>query len=340
MPESLAATDAVGAAPTISVIIVSYNTREMTLECLETLGARLPTGVATETFVVDNGSADGTVAAVRARFPTVTVVENPANTGFGAANNLAMARARGEYLLLLNSDAFPREDAIARLVECLRRHPAAGVVGPRLLNQDGTLQRSCYPFPSPATAWRENLGWGRRWPGRRGQGAPTPDDARWAHDTERSVAWVIGACLLVRRQVCAQVGGFDERFFMYQEEADWQKRIRAAGWQVVFTPAAEVVHLAGASGRDEPVRVNRHFFESLDKYMLKHHGTAGFLSVRAAMLAGGSLRAVGWAARALASPAGSDRRTRAVQRARFHAWLTGRQLSTGLPPGNGKERPA
>ena len=117
---------------------------------------------------------------------------------------------------------------------------------------------------------------------------------------------------------------------MYQEEADWQKRIRAAGWQIAFTPTAEVVHLAGASGRAEPARVEGHFFESLDKYVLKHHGVIGFLLVRAAMLVGCTVRAVGWAALALAAP---RRRRAAIHRAWQHLKLVVRQLSTGLPTG-------
>jgi N-acetylglucosaminyl-diphospho-decaprenol L-rhamnosyltransferase len=314
-------------APILSVIIVSYNTREMTLECLQTLGAQLPASLRAEIFVVDNGSADGSAAAVRAGFPAVIVIENPANTGFGAANNLALRRAAGRYLLLLNSDAFPKPGAISALIDFLERNPGVGVAGPRLLYPDGSMQQSCYRFTTPASAWLENL-----WLTKLLSWRPAFEDYySWDHASQRDVDFVIGACLLLRREVYEQTGGFDERFFMYQEEADWQKRIRAAGWRIVFTPGAEVVHIAGASSKDQPVRINRHLFDSLDKYMIKHHGIVGLALLRGAMIAGCSLRALAWGALALIP----SRREKAAPRARLHAWLVGRQLRTGLPPREG-----
>lgn len=314
------------ASPTLSVLIVSYNTREMTLECLRVLTRELPPGISTEILVVDNASSDGSADAIRTAFPEVRLSVSARNHGFGAANNLALARARGRYLLLLNTDAFPRPGALAAMVRCLERHADVGVVGPRLFYGDGTRQQSCFRFTTPLYAWMENLGITKLC-----RRHPALDDYRgWDHASERAVDFVIGACLLLRREVYEQVGGFDERFFMYQEEADWQKRIRQEGWRVVFTPEGEVVHLAGASGKAEPVRVSGHFFESLDKYMLKHHGLPGFLSVRGAMLIGCSARAVGWAALALAS---RSRRKAAGDRARKHLCLVKRQLLTGPPVG-------
>lgn len=310
---------------TVSAIIVSYNTRAMTLECLRVLMGELR-GFSAEVFVVDNASTDGSTEAVRAEFPEVRLLVSPHNAGFGAANNVAMQQARGRYLLLLNTDAFPRPSSVATLVDFLNKNPNVGVVGPRLSYQDGSLQQSCFRCTTPFYAWAENSGLTkllRRY--------SALDDYRgWDHASERDVDFVIGACLMLRREVYEQIGGFDERFFMYQEEADWERRIKQVGWRVVFTPTADVIHLAGASGRDEPLRINHHFFESLDKYMLKHHGLPGFLLVRAAMLLGCSARAVGWTGLALAAPA---RRTRALARARQHLRLVRRQLRTGFPAG-------
>ena len=312
-------------SPTLSVVIVSYNTRKLTLECLRVLAGE-SRRLAAEVFVVDNASTDGSAEAVRAEYPDVRLLLSERNAGFGAANNLALAQARGRYLLLLNTDAFPRPGAVAALVNFLETHADVGVAGPRLLYQDGSLQQSCFRYTTPSHAWAENLGLTKLLR----RHAALDDYRGWDYATERDVDFVVGACLLLRRAVYEQVGGFDERFFMYQEEADWQKRIKGAGWRIVFTPTAEVVHLAGASGRDEPVRISGHFFESLDKYMLKHHGVSGFLLVRAAMLLGCSARAVGWAGLALAAPA---RRAKAFARARQHLWLVRRQVSTGLPAG-------
>ena len=303
----------------VSAVVVSYNTAELTVRCLSVLVADLA-GVRSELIVIDNGSADGSVPAVRAAIPGAVVIESGRNAGFGAANNVGLARARGEFVLLLNSDAFVEPGAVAALIDCLRRHPRAAVAGPRLLNADGSLQRSCFRFVSPIRALLENLWLSRlagpaRWAG---------DYSRWPHDVETDVDWVVGACMLVRRTAYEAVGGFDERFFMYAEETDWQHRMRAAGLGVVFCPAARVTHLGGASGdADRPAR-NVQFFESLDRYVVKHHGRAGLVAVRAAMVVGCSLRAAGWTA--VWCGGGGGRRPRAAGKVLLNLWLVRRQL--------------
>ncbi len=305
------------APPTLSVLVVSYNTRSMTLDCLRTLHDRLA-GLPAEVIVVDNASPDGSAAAVAETFPGVRVIANATNVGFGAANNQAMRLGTGRYFLLLNSDAFPHAGCLEALVDFLDRHPTVAVAGPRLVNADGSLQRSCWRFPSPARSWSDSL-------------FLTPlladDYRRWPHDAERAVDFVIGACLLVRRKAFEQVGGFDERFFLYQEETDWQLRLQRAGWQVRFTPAGTATHLAGASGKDDPTRINRLFFESLDRYLLKHHGTFGFASNRAAQIVGAALRTACWAALTLV-PGQRDRARREGRRQRE---FLRRHLHTGFP---------
>jgi hypothetical protein len=295
------------AAPAISVIIVSFNTREMTLDCLRTLTRALE-GLASEIIVVDNASTDGSAAVIRAEFPSVQVVESDRNAGFGAANNLGMRAARGAFFLLLNSDAFPESGAIAELVRFLQENPQVGACGPRTFNQDGSLQISCYRFTSPLHAWQENLWLSRGY-------------GDWAHDTVREVDFVIGACMAVRREVFEEIGGFDERFFMYSEEADWQRRIWNAGWKIVFVPTARVTHLGGASGAAHSDKVPTYFWESLDYYGRKHHGVLGLIAIRAAMVVGCALRAVLWSIAALI-PA---RRQLAAAKVRLHSSLVLRQ---------------
>jgi GT2 family glycosyltransferase len=202
----------------------------------------------------------------------------------------------------------------------LRKHPLVAVVGPRLLNADGSLQRSCFRFPSPARAWAENLWVSAAFSSESRLG----DYRQWSHDRERSVDWVTGACCLVRREAYEQVGGFDERFFMYAEETDWQKRMREQGWQIAFTPATQVMHRGGASGASEKSKIDRHFFGSLDRYELKHHGLGGLISLRAAMLVGGSIRAILWLGVLLLAPA---KRTTAKQKLRLLSWLLYRQYT-------------
>jgi hypothetical protein len=305
----------VGDRPLISAIVVSYNTREMTLECLRALTADLA-GVPSEVWVVDNASTDGSADAVAGEFPAVRLVRSERNLGFGAANNRAMREAAGEYFLLVNSDAFVRPGCARALLECLGRHPEAAVAGPRIVRPDGSLQISCFRFPSPARAVLENLFVASLFPHHPVLG----DYRRWAHDAEREVDWVIGACMLVRRRAYEDVGGFDERFFMYAEETDWQKRIRDAGWTVRFTPAGEVVHVGGGSG-DPEVSFNERMFTSLDVYERKHHGTVGLAILRAAMVAGCSIRAAGWTLASLAP----SRRALAASRLRRHLRLVARQ---------------
>jgi len=291
----------------LSAIIVNYNTREMTLKCLGALSASLE-GIGAEIIVVDNASTDGSVEAIRGAYPGAVVVARTENSGFGAANNEAMRMAKGRYFLLLNSDAFPEPAAIRTLLDFIEDHPKAGVVGPRLLNADGTLQISCYPFPSPLSAWMENLWLDRGYRG-------------WAHDSVRRVDFLVGACLLVRREAYARVGGFDERFFMYSEEADWLRRMKDAGWEAVFVPDARVTHLGGASGAKEEERISRHFFESLDYYERKHHGLAGLIAFRLAMIVGCGMRMVLWAGVSLIP----GRRSLALAKARKHSRLCIRQ---------------
>jgi GT2 family glycosyltransferase len=303
---------------TLSVIIVSYNTRKMTLDSLRALEADLAS-ISSEIWVVDNDSKDGSAEAVRREFPNVHVIESQVNAGFGAANNIAMRQARGSYFLLLNSDAFPLPGAIPALIEYLRAHPRAAVVGPRLLNADDSLQVSCFKFPTPLRAWLENFWISAAFPRH-----PFIGDYRfWQHDSERNVDFLIGACILLRREVFEQTGGFDERFFLYSEETDWQRRIRDLGWEIALTPAARVIHLGGASGMNDKKNINASFFESLDRYVLKHHGTLGLISFRLAMIAGCAMRAVVWGGLSLLP------RLRANASARMlrHLLLTWRQAT-------------
>jgi len=305
--------------PLVSSIIISYNTREMTLRCLRTLEGELA-GIDAEVIVVDNASKDGSVEAIQTEFPGTRVIASTTNDGFGAANNRAMRQARGKYFLLLNSDAFPQTGAIGKQVEYLDKRPEAGVVGPRLLNEDGSLQRSCYRFPTPLQCWAENLWLSTLFP----ENSCLGDYRRWEHDSERNVEWIVGACMLVRRKVVEQVGGFDEGFFMYAEETDWQRRMRDAGWRIAFTPTAEVVHLGGASGAAEKARVNRNFFDSLDRYERKHHGLAGLVLLRGAMIVGCGLRTALWSCTWLFQP---KRRAAASAKTRLHSWLFLRQAT-------------
>lgn len=228
----------------MAVVIVSHNTREHLRACLATVLAEAPR----EVVVVDNASSDGSVEMVESCYPGVLLRANKINRGYGAAANQAIAGCAAPYALLLNSDTLLEPGALGALSAYLDLHPRAAVVGPRLVTPDGRLEASCYPFPTPLNTLLELSALGR--PVRLIRHVPVLRDRyvrTWPQTRARVVPWVKGAALAIRRDAFAAAGGFDESFFMYYEEADLCYRLRAAGWQVHFTPVATVVHVGGAS---------------------------------------------------------------------------------------------
>ena len=308
--------------PLVSVVIVSFNTRDTTLQCLRELETDLAQLKGdSEVFVVDNASHDGSADAIRAGFPGVHLIESNTNEGFGPANNRAFELARGEFFLLLNSDAFVHPGAIQTLVDFLREpeNERVGGVGPRLLNRDGTLQASCWKFPSPGRAWLEALGVARLFASHPKLG----DYYRWSHDSRREVDFVIGACLLVRREVFEEVGGFDPEFFLYAEETDWQKRMLSKGWTVAFCPDALVTHLGGVSGAADANKTSNLFWQGQERFISKHFGARGWLLFRGALFVG-SLARFGALVTLALHP---RKRQTARARLKFFGWQMGRLLS-------------
>jgi N-acetylglucosaminyl-diphospho-decaprenol L-rhamnosyltransferase len=253
----------------VTVVVVSWNVRDLLRRCLASLASGRP-GPCVEVIVVDNGSGDGSPDMIRAEFPQAQLIANDRNRGFTAANNQGLAAGRGRYLLLLNPDTEVVGDALATMIDSMDEHPQAGALGPQLRYPDGRLQSSRRRFPTLATALVESTVVGEWWPNnrlaRRYTMADTPDDAI------QPVDWVVGACLLVRRQAYDQVGGLDEGFFMYSEELDWCRRIKAAGWQVIYLPTAVVIHHEGKSSEQVVPARHIYFQSSKVRYFRKHHG--------------------------------------------------------------------
>ncbi len=271
----------------VQVVVVSYNTREHTLRCIHALRASSLEKL--ELCLVDNASSDGSAEAVRKADPHAQVYSLERNVGFGAANNLGVVKSRTPFVALVNSDAFVGEHTLRLMRDYLHAHPHVGVVGPRLLNADGSRQACWFHFPSPARAWMENLGilglvqrMGRLW-GAPEKPGPGPVD------------WVSGACLMVRRDVWRASGGFDEQFFLYSEETDWQRRVRDLGWEIHGVAGAVAVHLGGASGAAFAAGARAFFWEGVDRYFRAHYGLPGVLSLRTATVVGAFLRAAGCA---------------------------------------------
>ncbi|HYY89263.1 MAG TPA: glycosyltransferase family 2 protein [Chloroflexota bacterium] len=255
----------------LSVVILNYNTREHLRACLASLAAEVSrSAVEAEVFVVDNASTDGSADMVSTDFPWVRVVRSPLNGGFAYGNNLALSRARGEAILLLNPDTTLAPGTIAALLWRLDAHPEAGVIGPKLLRPDGSMHLACRrSFPTPEVAFYRIAGLSRLFPTSR----------RFARynltyadpDLALEVDSVCGACLLIRRAVVERIGLLDERFFLYGEDLDWCLRAREAGWTVRYEPGVVVQHQHGAASRQRALRTTYHFFRAMDLFYRKHY---------------------------------------------------------------------
>jgi N-acetylglucosaminyl-diphospho-decaprenol L-rhamnosyltransferase len=266
----------------VSVVVVTFNALPWIERALESVRGN-------ETIVVDHGSTDGTLELVRERFPEAHLIEQE-NKGLGGGSNAGMRVASGAYFLLLNSDAWALDDAVERLAAFAGDHPEAAVVGPKLLNPDGSLQRSVRGFP---TVWRlatEYLFLRKLAP--RSRALNSFYGAGFDHEEVREAEFLMGACLLVRREAADTVGLFDEDFFMFSEETDWCYRFRQAGWKVLFTPEAEFVHVGGATTRQNWGPMFREQVRGHLRFLAKHRGRKEAERARRLLLASLRLRAL------------------------------------------------
>ncbi len=250
--------------PDLSIIIVSYNTRELLQACLTSVlqDSQTCERLDVQTLVVDNASADGSAEMVAQAFPGIRLIRNTENAGFARANNQGLAASSGRYVVLLNSDTEPQPGALAQMIRFMDAHPQAGAASPRLVRPDGTPQPyafGCDPTPGYLLRRAVNQSLFHR---------PLHD---WAVAESISVEWVSGACLVARRAAVDQVGGLDEAIFMYFEDNDWCRRMRLAGWQVWYVPAAAITHIGGASVNRNP-RVRAAYYDSLAYFYRKHYG--------------------------------------------------------------------
>ncbi len=251
----------------VSVLIVNFNGGEFTPACLESI----PKGL--ETIVVDNGSKDGSPDAIAAKFPGVVLIRNAANRGFAAAVNQAMDVAKGRNFLLLNNDARLSPDAVELLVRFLDANPDVGMAAPQLLHEDGRKQHSFDNIPSLATAFLNKsllrIFFPSRYPSKRQE-----------FTEPRDVESVIGACMIVRREVVERIGPLDEAYFLFLEETDWCLRCRQAGFRVVFVPQAKVLHLQGRARDQVRIRARIEYTRSLFTFFRKNRpGSSALLRV-------------------------------------------------------------
>jgi GT2 family glycosyltransferase len=304
---------------TVSVAVVTFNTRDYLRACLDSVLAEAPG----EVVVVDNASTDGTPDIVRAEYPQVALYANPVNYGYGPAANQAIKSCRGDYVLLLNGDAMVAPGAIGALSAYMDRHPEAAVVGPLLRYPDGSLQRSYFPFPGTLGWFLENepVLWLLRC-------LPVGRERFWCltpPTVDRAVPWVLGAALLLRRTAFEAVGGFDESYFMYFEEVDLCLRLRAMQSQAHFTPSATVLHVGGVSTSQSRKEMHIAHFRSSERFYRRHYSGRrawfwmSLMKLKIAMLLARDV---------IRLRVGADERTSVMLTQRVEAWKT---VLRGLP---------
>ncbi|HSD26240.1 MAG TPA: glycosyltransferase family 2 protein [Vicinamibacteria bacterium] len=268
-------------APRVAVVIVSFEAREALLAGLESLRRHASTPI--ETVVVDNASTDGSADAVRAAHPAVRVLANAENVGFARACNQGWRASGAPVVLFLNPDAEVTSGAVEALARLLEEKPSVGAAGPRTRSADGTIQVSTGPDLSPLAERRQRklvLGVAHR-------DAEALAKAEALHSREHEADWVSGSCLAVRRAALEAVSGLDERFFLYEEDADLCRRLRIAGWRVVFTPSAEVRHRLGGSMARAARRARLEYHRSHLLYYRKHNGPMAQWALRLLLAARG-----------------------------------------------------
>lgn len=252
-----------------SFIIVSWNAKRCLFECLESLEKELNEYHA-EIIVVDNGSVDGSSEMVRERFPGVVLIENQENLGFAKANNIGILRSEGKYIYFVNSDVKILNGCIKLMTNYMEKHSNVGLLGPKVLNADHTIQPSCKHFPTLLRSFCRAVALDSLFPKTRffeGEFMTCSSS-----DTIQPVDIIVGCFWMVRRTAIEEVGLLDERFFIYSEDKDWCKRFHEAGWAVIYFPEAKIIHYGGASSANTPIRFYLEMQKANLQYWEKHHG--------------------------------------------------------------------
>jgi GT2 family glycosyltransferase len=274
----------------LSVIILNWNTWGETRDCLNSIYGQERLH-AIEVVVADNASEDGSRENVQANYPQACLVTHSTNLGFCAGNNRAVPATSGRYVLFLNSDTVVTEGALDALIDFADANPDAGIVGPKLLNLDGSLQYSCRRFPNLGAGFFRNTPLGRLFPKNRYTQDYLMSD--WDHASVRDVDWVSGAALMIRREALNQTQGFDEGFYMYCEDVDLCYRAHELGWRVVYYPDAVIYHIIGRSTDKVPTRMTYAFHRSMYRFYKKHYARSTSLLVRPLIIPGLVLRSAG-----------------------------------------------
>lgn len=267
----------------LSIIIVSWNTVELLVKCLESVFA-YPPDCTFEVLVVDNASADATVQTVKNQFPQVKLMPNQENVGFAPANNQAIRQSSGRYVLLLNPDTEVKQNALTLLVQYLESNPAVGAVGPLTLNPDDTLQTSCYPRPTLVREFWRLFHLDSLYP------YGTYHMSGWSQNEPHHTDTLLGACLLVRRQILDKIGLLDEDYFIFSEEIDLCYRIQQEGSTLFWVPQAQIIHYGGQSTKQVAPEMFMRLYESKVIYFQKHYSWLTVQGYKLVIMAASLLR--------------------------------------------------
>lgn len=252
----------------LSIIIVNFNTKKLTLECIQSIYSSI-LSYSFEILVVDNNSTDGSVEAIKSEFPNVNIIENRENVGFSKANNQAILVSKGSYVLLLNSDTIVIENTLFSTIEYMNRHNDVGAMGCKVLLPDGSLDKACHRgFPTPEASFYYMTGIAKRYPHN-----PRFNGYHKSYlnmDDIHEIDCLVGAFMMVRRETINQIGMLDENFFMYGEDIDWCFRIKQAGWKIIYNPLISIVHYKGASSRKKPFKIVYEFHRAMLLFHQKH----------------------------------------------------------------------
>jgi hypothetical protein len=240
----------------LSIVIVSYNTKELTFQCLASI-YKYTKNIDFEVIVVDNNSTDGTAEYIKEHFPKATIIENKKNIGYGAANNLGMKKAEGKYLLLLNSDTKIKDNVFNKMCKYINKQKDIDVVGPKLLNKDDSAQPSAGRDFTPLNVFLMLFGFDSL--------------MRTSPEQIKEVDWIVGACFMLKKEVFQQTKGFDEDFFMYVEEVEWCRRIREQGYRIVFNPDFSLYHFERGSSKKGREAAIIGIYQGISLYYQKHY---------------------------------------------------------------------
>jgi GT2 family glycosyltransferase len=256
------------------MIIVSWNVKDILCECLDSI-VRSSVAFLYEIIVVDNASSDGTAELVKKKFPTVRMIENRDNDGYARANNQGALSAHGQYLFFLNPDTILFEDTLTMMVGFMESNPDIALCGPRILNDDRTLQESVRNFPSWRGAFYRYTIF--KYLGLFKSHFETWHNRGFDYDKQTDIEQLIGAAMLIKKETFEQVGRFDQRFFMYYEEVDLCRRLKDGGFRVVYYPVAQLVHLGGKSAKQIPAKTRFMMFQSLLLYFHKNMSGSSYM---------------------------------------------------------------